>query len=328
MLIFLEGGFACWDRASCLERNITSPQLMTSRLWSKDKITLGGVFSDRSVLANFTLVYVPYCSSDSWVGNSGDATSDMPFVFRGNRVVQYLTKAHLASRLQSAGLVILGGCSAGGRGAWYNLDQFCDDVSVECPRCKCRGLSDAAWWVNQSPFAENVPSLWNVTHAGVQLWNATILQNKCGDVLSSPAAVADCFFGEDGLQHVTSGLVMHSQQYDAFQLNYSLAAGPPYSSLQQAYANSFAGRMFSQLTSYGSTSASCGSSVFSTTCFNHCITLSNQAYFDYEVKGGRMTLNDVVDLGLVAGRPMVEIDACEGMNCSAGCPKSNRYDRR
>lgn len=129
-MVHLEGGFACWDAASCAARNASSPALMGSGSWP-DARTLGGIFDGDAgknpLFAAARAVYVPYCTSDSWIGDSPDATATPPWVFRGRRVLDaVLRDLQESQHMQGDNVaVVLTGCSAGARGALYNLDRVC-----------------------------------------------------------------------------------------------------------------------------------------------------------------------------------------------------------
>ena len=67
-----------------------------------------------------------YCSSDAWAGDAGPASNPMGWQFRGQRIVA----AVLQTLRQQQGLgslpgtrLLFAGCSAGSRGAMFNLDR-------------------------------------------------------------------------------------------------------------------------------------------------------------------------------------------------------------
>jgi hypothetical protein len=62
---------------------------MSSKFY-KDSISLSGVFDsdpEKSILSTANKVYLRYCTSDGHMGNK-DADDDIPFFFRGSKVVQ------------------------------------------------------------------------------------------------------------------------------------------------------------------------------------------------------------------------------------------------
>jgi len=71
-------------------------------------------------------VYVGYCSSDAYVGNSGFNANVVGWSFRGARIVTAVIERLIADyalgNTTEPTKMLLGGCSAGARGAMYNLD--------------------------------------------------------------------------------------------------------------------------------------------------------------------------------------------------------------
>ena len=49
---------------------------------------------------SYPQVYVPYCTSDSWSGNSAANQPGTPFIFRGMQVVQYVTEDLLLNHVR------------------------------------------------------------------------------------------------------------------------------------------------------------------------------------------------------------------------------------
>lgn len=149
--IFLEGGGYCTDERSCTGSRRAN-WLTASSDWPQ-QLRKGGIFSrgpDATPgLSQATHAYVRYCSSDSWIGNStkkwpNGATSH----FRGAAIIQAAVETLLNVGMSKASLVLIGGCSAGGRGAFYNVDGVCELVQENAPYARCAGIFDAAWWLD------------------------------------------------------------------------------------------------------------------------------------------------------------------------------------
>jgi hypothetical protein len=133
VLIYLEGGGACWSDLTCNTLMTASnfaggygATNFTAESTSTSYLAEPGGFFDRAAAANpfkdYSYVYVPYCTGD---------------IHAGNNVVQYGTKtakhvgfqnmsaylARLVPTFPSADRVILAGSSAGGYGSTYNWWQ-------------------------------------------------------------------------------------------------------------------------------------------------------------------------------------------------------------
>ena len=95
-------------------------------------LALGGMFEsgDKSPFGDATIVYVPYCTSDGWAGDASPSEATFGLSFRGARVVAAVVNALVQTEgmgsSSSAGStrLLLAGCSAGSRGAMFNLDYI------------------------------------------------------------------------------------------------------------------------------------------------------------------------------------------------------------
>ena len=152
-LVYLEGGQWCYDAASCAQRQVLFPYLTSSWPWYKH-LRMGGIFDAdprRSPWAGANLVFIGYCSSDAWVGDVGPESNSWGWSFRGQRIIKsvfaalaygvdvtttetvhYPNKTHAkvtqtaTYKFGPAPKVLFAGCSAGSRGAMFNLDYVQD----------------------------------------------------------------------------------------------------------------------------------------------------------------------------------------------------------
>ena len=126
-----------------------------------------------------TIAYAPYCSSDGWAGSIA-AAPPTHFAFRGHDIVTAIF-SDLAAR-QGLGAapgtrVLYGGCSAGARGALFNLDRVALQLLpalVPAGNLKrVGGLLDSAFWVDLVPLDPTVTSFKDQAKDVVALANAT-----------------------------------------------------------------------------------------------------------------------------------------------------------
>ncbi|GBM62538.1 Palmitoleoyl-protein carboxylesterase NOTUM [Araneus ventricosus] len=72
-IIYLEGGWYCFDEKSCNHRWSRSRNLMSSTLWPETR-SVGGILSpdpeENPYWWDANQVFLPYCSSDTWSGAS------------------------------------------------------------------------------------------------------------------------------------------------------------------------------------------------------------------------------------------------------------------
>ncbi len=134
VLVFLEGGGACWSYESCfVTRSIaTDGPFGNVEFAVVSSATFQHSVLDRDDLANpfrdWSLVYVPYCTGDVHAGNNVMLYQDPqgtthPFHHVGHQNVQAFLK-RLAATFPSPGKLVVSGTSAGGFGAVASFDTF------------------------------------------------------------------------------------------------------------------------------------------------------------------------------------------------------------
>ena len=118
----------CWDEASCLTRQQETSFFTSSTNWPTS-LTLGGIFDSdrrRNPWSGANKIYLAYCSSDAWAGDVGAADNSFGFNFRGQRIIQATLSLLVSNNglgSQAGHRLLFGGCSAGSRGAMFNLDS-------------------------------------------------------------------------------------------------------------------------------------------------------------------------------------------------------------
>nr|XP_011418813.2 palmitoleoyl-protein carboxylesterase notum1 [Crassostrea gigas] len=155
-IIFLEGGWYCFDRFSCeLRWSSKMRKYMTSNGWPEYK-TGTGILSwdpkENPYYFNANIVYVPYCSSDSWTGTSlrnGDG-----YAFLGSYIIEEVIRDLIPRGLARGKKLFLTGTSAGGTGVLMNLDRVADLVKSLAPRVEVRGIADSGWFLDIPQFNE------------------------------------------------------------------------------------------------------------------------------------------------------------------------------
>jgi hypothetical protein len=133
VLIYLEGGGACWDATTCYTE-MTASYFTTgyseanfvAESTDVTYLALPGGFFDRTAAQNpfqdYSYVYLPYCTGDIFAGDNVTklGTNTAHFVGHAN-VAAFLSR--LVPTFPAADRVILAGSSAGGYGAMYNAWQ-------------------------------------------------------------------------------------------------------------------------------------------------------------------------------------------------------------
>lgn len=303
---------------------LTAPasQLVSSAGWA-DTLKVGGVFSPSGhALGPAHKAYLPYCSSDSWVGDASWTDEGGTWQMRGAANLRVAVESLLDGGMDSAALVLVGGCSAGGRGAMYNLDAVCAQVASRNPVALCAGLHDAPWWLDTPPsLRPSQPPLFDVARKGLALWRGgegydpAALPAPLGECAAARVRqggdAAECIFAQTLLAAVKAPVFLQTNQYDAFQLFYDF--GLPWSltvamatyesnatvrqavdaargSFQSELSAAFGGDRRSAVSLPRLLMLSGGSDAplrhaFSSACYGHCM-IENDAFFSAATVSG------------------------------------------
>lgn len=95
------------------------------------------------------MVYIPYCSSDSWTGTTIHADG---YAFLGSYIIEEVIREIVPRGLRKAQRLILAGSSAGGTGVLMNLDRVANLMSQLAPGVEVRGIADSGWFVDIPQF--------------------------------------------------------------------------------------------------------------------------------------------------------------------------------
>jgi hypothetical protein len=194
----------------------------------------GGIFT--SLPDDATLVYVPYCSSDGWMGSrvyDGLYVNGVDIVLS---VVDYV-KGYIEDEYSHNGKggkggkyehnVIFGGGSAGGRGAAILLDV----VASRFEGFNVRGFLDSPYYVDSDPydgafyhdrfegFAKQTQDVYDNFVVGGR-HHGTVLNEEC--VAEYTDEPWKCLFGEYIMPFIKTQYLMTVDQYDGWQLSHDV----------------------------------------------------------------------------------------------------------
>lgn len=128
-VVFLEGGGLCVETVDCAIRAAGTPAGSSSS-WKADATPENNhmltALSPLNPFANWSHVYVPYCSGDTWLGNSKEGhVALLGLQMSGHLILEAVMQhLHNHSSIANATNVVLGGTSAGGIGAFHHADWF------------------------------------------------------------------------------------------------------------------------------------------------------------------------------------------------------------
>jgi hypothetical protein len=244
------------------------------------------------------------------------------FQFRGQRIVA----AVLASLVQKQGMgnvtgtrLIFGGCSAGGRGAIFNLDYVPDILAAAgaAPGAvDVVGLFDAGLWVDIPPAVPGIISQQCQTAALAEMANATA-RMSAGCLAAYPGAESwKCLYGVYRMPFIETPYIMQESQLDTFQVEINInAAGnllPPSTPSQFAFAARFQQEAKTAIATLP-TATQTKSALFSPACFHHCVT--DAAGF-WNLHIGTQSFRDVfTDWFINGAAPLHVADTCTGWKC-------------
>uniref|UniRef100_T1E107 Notum n=1 Tax=Dendrocoelum lacteum TaxID=27895 RepID=T1E107_9PLAT len=290
-LIFLEGGWYCFDDNTCQSRKRTHYDLFSSEFWSSER-QLGGILSNNERINpgfyDFNAVYIPYCSSDLWSGKRWKKTKGL--YFHGSRildaVIDDLSKNNRFKKAKSVDFV---GSSAGGIGVLLNIDRIARRIKKSFRRkIPVNGIVDSAWFLDYPAYRQS-----NCTHIydcppetaiqkGMSLWSPRI-PRRCKR-FQGPNKQWRCFMGHVIYRHLKNPVFIIQSLFDDAQLQMSKVpileggSNQKFSYIQQL--GGFAAQTLRQ-----------AKGVFAHSCVDHeILTKSNWAYLSVNNQGLHQTL--------------------------------------
>lgn len=301
-LFYLQGGGQCFSQESCASRNKSSPNLMSSKYFT-ESISLDGIFSadpTQSGLHSANKVFVPYCTSDGWIGDSDVTELTWGWTFYGQRVVKSALNDLIDTNLiTSSSQILFAGGSAGGRGMMNNIDFL---VSQLPPQTQTIGaVLDSPYYIDITPYDPTFEGLQYQTQEIYNRYNVSaVIPKECSDMY--PGEEWKCTYGQYRIPFVKTSYLLFASQYDSYQLSNNIGREPTVveggelsyaTDEMNQYAMSFASTTHTLLTdiyqsrnadlplndvSLVSANAADKVLIHSWSCYNHMVTLSSKYY--------------------------------------------------
>ena len=232
-VIFLSGGGLCYSVESCNERQLNSPQLMSSKGYPST-FAGNGVLSDLAAknpdFFNANQVAIPYCSSDLWSGDHEKSDATGGYEFRGIKIVRSIISELRNKGLTAADHILFSGTSAGGIGVMVHLDW----LSAQFPAAEVRGVNDAGWTPAQA-LALPIPQSAFPVNEALQLWNG---KPDASCAQANPNKKYICY-SSDVYRFLNAPLMVQMSQYDPVFLS-GLGVRFPFNPAEKALADLFA----------------------------------------------------------------------------------------
>ena len=326
-VVFFESGGFCWDSDSCSARCKTESYRCSSKSWSRTHHLSGIMASTAPRLALAHKILVPYCTSDTFLGN----TRAFGFEFRGFavlRAVLHEAVAHGLGKSNQTTRVLFGGVSAGARGASALLDRVRDLLPLdesERARVQVHGYIDSALWTDMQPFRHG-PSEYGKPAQFFGLANATRgfysfanVTHHATDGCASlyPDERWKCLFGAYRLPQLRTPFMTIESQFDTYQLDHNFGCpdwgcGVPHTAEERAFAWQLA-RRIEELARNLTTGERF---VYSSRCHDHATSLDAVKFAQPGCGGVSLEAALVSFLSEPAALPRSWIDTrCEHFDC-------------
>ncbi|EEZ98657.1 palmitoleoyl-protein carboxylesterase NOTUM isoform X1 [Tribolium castaneum] len=226
-IIFLEGGWYCYDHHSCRNRWLKQRHYMTSTGWP-DARDIGGILSgsmeENPFWWNANHVFIPYCTSDSWSGSKPHSRSET-FSFMGSILVQQVVQDLLTLGLENSTDLLLTGSSAGGTGVMLNLDpvrEFLHDKKG-LRHIVVKGVTDSGWFLDRTPYAPTLKPAVDAIRRGIDLWGGKV-PHRCKELY--PDEPWRCYFGYRLYPTLKTELFVFQWLFDEAQMDADNVGAP------------------------------------------------------------------------------------------------------
>lgn len=330
-VVYLSGGGWCYDYESCAARyngseyphhdcgssSVAAPCFMSSKDFPA---TCGktGIFdasSTRSPLFMANKVYIPYCSSDAFMGDG----KFHGWEFRGARIVRAVIEDLVSRGLGEGATLIFGGGSAGGRGAMVLLDE----IAGSLPNVLVRGFLDSPFYIDIESYSPKFAGFQGQHTAVLNNFNATSVVSADCKHNHPGAELWKCLFGQYRMPFVKTPNLMMASQFDAWQLSHlvhgygGIETSPTFTASELMYIQEFGRKTYEQIVLLRNFTPDAGM-LYSTACYNHHIS-EKSGFWITTTSAGFSEADAVTQILFGHG---YYVDDCSGYNCGKGCGNS------
>lgn len=319
-VIYLEGGWFCSDPQTCSNRKAQNSfsTVMSSNSWKPKKLGDGILSVDQTENSEFyqaNHVYIPYCSSDFWVGNTiADGIDGTKLAFHGSRIISDVVVDLLGKGLKDATRLIMSGSSAGGIGVLQNIDRISKFLSRNAnTKIDIRGLVDSAWVLDvatDEDCDECNPDL--IFKKAVKYWGAS-LHSKCSSTFKKMYK-HKCLFASNTIKFLKRPIFVFQWLLDTVQI---LTENSYHFNLNEDYIKDLGRRMTKSL---NKSITDQKHAIYSPTCASHTGLATTTSLYSINIKGS--TLNQALKCWLSDNNCKKRfLDSCTGLRCHGNrCP--------
>ncbi|EKX42944.1 hypothetical protein GUITHDRAFT_110990 [Guillardia theta CCMP2712] len=171
-----------------------------------------------------------------------------------------ISRAHGLSKGHT---LIFGGCSAGGRGAMFNLEYLPEFIPQGV---KIAGFFDSPMWVDMEPLDAGAVSFQTQTAAVFKMTNAqSRMGTRCASIYTKESEQFKCLFGEYRAPTIDLPFLVAASH---FQIRSNTGVSPPYDADQLAYVERFRQRVQQAMMRLNVSHVAS----FAYSCYGHCIS--------------------------------------------------------
>uniref|UniRef100_A0A3Q0RZ52 Notum, palmitoleoyl-protein carboxylesterase a n=1 Tax=Amphilophus citrinellus TaxID=61819 RepID=A0A3Q0RZ52_AMPCI len=336
-LIFLEGGWYCFNKENCDSRYETMRRLMSSSKWPQTK-TGTGILSplpeENPHWWNANMWHLKCyvcCAGLSHIAPVMFGAAPQPkqsgYAFMGSLIIQEVVKDLLKKGLDNAKVLLLAGSSAGGTGVLLNVDHVAELLEgLGHTGIQVRGLSDSGWFLDNKQYhctdcvdtASCAPT--DTIKRGIKYWGG-VVPERCKQ--AHEGEEWNCFFGYRVFPSIKSPVFVVQWLFDEAQLtvdNIQLT-GQPVQEGQWRYIQNLGIELRNTLKDVPA--------MFAPACLSHEVITRNY-WIDVQVKGTSLPRAlHCWDRSLHDNRnnkappkacPVHLIDSCPWPHCNPTCP--------
>ncbi|XP_049996380.1 palmitoleoyl-protein carboxylesterase NOTUM isoform X1 [Alexandromys fortis] len=330
-LLFLEGGWYCFNRENCDSRYSTMRRLMSSKDWPHTRTGTGILSSqpeENPHWWNANMVFIPYCSSDVWSGASPKPEKN-EYAFMGSLIIQEVVRELLGKGLSGAKVLLLAGSSAGGTGVLLNVDRVAELLEeLGYPSIQVRGLADSGWFLDNKQYRRSdcidtincAPT--EAIRRGIRYWNG-IVPERCQRQFKE-GEEWNCFFGYKVYPTLRCPVFVVQWLFDEAQLTVDNVhlTGQPVQEGQWLYIQNLGRELRGTLKDVQAS--------FAPACLSHEIIIRSY-WTDVQVKGTSLpralhcwdrSFHDSHKASKtpMKGCPFHLVDSCPWPHCNPSCP--------
>ncbi|XP_022911486.1 palmitoleoyl-protein carboxylesterase NOTUM [Onthophagus taurus] len=276
-IVFLEGGWYCYDHPSCQNRWVKQRHYMTSSQWPETR-DVGGILSpnqeENPFWWNANHVFIPYCTSDSWSGTRIERNEGGMFNFMGSLIVQQVIRDLIPLGLENSTDVLLAGSSAGGTGVMLNLDLIQEILhdKMGLKHIAVRGVSDSGWFLDRIPFSTGGKLNMSAIEKGMDIWRGNI-PDACK--IEHPNEPWKCYFGYKLYPTLKAPLFLFQWLFDEAQMDAD-NVGAPVTKQQWDYIHKMGNAIRKSFKNV--------SAVFAPSCISHSV-LTKRDWLQVKIDG-------------------------------------------